>query len=145
MIKPCRICKTIPSPIPSRWKNRNYICNSCSNKINKEKGWDSIWDKSRIGKLWHRKYLRNYCSNPNVKRKLAEGAKERRNNPKERYKILARELTRRMIKLGVIVKKPCEVCGKKKVQTHHDNYDKPLIIRWLCLKHHVEYHKKAGA
>lgn len=41
---------------------------------------------------------------------------------------------------GRLVKQPCEVCGIKKVHAHHDNYDKPLSVRWLCKFHHNEVH-----
>ena len=34
----------------------------------------------------------------------------------------------------------CEVCGEK-AEAHHDNYSKPLDVRWLCFKHHREHHK----
>ena len=43
---------------------------------------------------------------------------------------------------GKIKKQPCEVCGETKVDGHHDDYEKPLEVRWLCRKHHVEHHKK---
>lgn len=38
-----------------------------------------------------------------------------------------------------IERKPCEVCGEK-AQAHHDDYSKPLEVRWLCPKHHSEHH-----
>jgi hypothetical protein len=34
----------------------------------------------------------------------------------------------------------CEICGKK-AEAHHDDYGKPLEVRWLCFKHHREWHK----
>ena len=38
--------------------------------------------------------------------------------------------------------KPCEVCGTlKNIRRHHDDYDKPLEIRWLCQKHHKLLHE----
>ena len=38
--------------------------------------------------------------------------------------------------------KPCEVCGTLQgVQRHHDDYEKPLEVRWLCRKHHAEADK----
>jgi hypothetical protein len=38
---------------------------------------------------------------------------------------------------------PCEVCGDVlNVQAHHDDYDKPLEVRWLCRKHHQALHRK---
>lgn len=37
---------------------------------------------------------------------------------------------------GKVEKLPCEVCGAPKVQGHHEDYTKPLEVRWLCIKHH---------
>lgn len=46
---------------------------------------------------------------------------------------------------GKIEEGPCEVCGHtEKVTAHHDDYDKPLEIRWLCYPHHAEWHKLNG-
>jgi hypothetical protein len=41
---------------------------------------------------------------------------------------------------GNLVPEPCEVCGSIEVQAHHDDYAKPLNVRWLCFKHHRELH-----
>lgn len=47
------------------------------------------------------------------------------------------------LRRGDIKKMPCEICGvTKKVQGHHDDYSKPLDVRWLCIKHHWELHPK---
>lgn len=46
------------------------------------------------------------------------------------------------VKRGKVVKKPCEVCGNPKVRGHHEDYDKPLEVRWLCFEHHHELHQK---
>ena len=34
----------------------------------------------------------------------------------------------------------CEVCGSENAQAHHDDYSKPLEVRWLCFKHHRALH-----
>ena len=47
------------------------------------------------------------------------------------------------IRDGELVKKRCEVCGAEKVDAHHDDYSKPLDVRWLCRKHHAEHHRNA--
>ncbi|MFC3331681.1 hypothetical protein ACFOEM_04310 [Paenalcaligenes hominis] len=36
----------------------------------------------------------------------------------------------------------CEVCGKSKVDAHHDDYSKPLEVRWLCREHHMQHHAR---
>lgn len=42
---------------------------------------------------------------------------------------------------GTLKRRPCRVCGtKKRIQAHHDDYTKPLKVRWLCPKHHGERH-----
>jgi hypothetical protein len=43
---------------------------------------------------------------------------------------------------GKLTKKPCEVCGSELVEMHHEDYSKPLEVRWLCRKHHLELHVK---
>lgn len=50
----------------------------------------------------------------------------------------ARALVGRAIKAKKLVKLPCENCGNIKVQAHHDDYSKPLEVKWLCFKCHRE-------
>lgn len=47
----------------------------------------------------------------------------------------------RAIQRGELVAQACEVCGGKKTEAHHDDYNKPLEVRWLCKKCHTEWHK----
>lgn len=42
---------------------------------------------------------------------------------------------------GKLARQPCEVCGNPKSQAHHDDYGKPLDVRWLCTTHHADWHK----
>jgi len=63
-------------------------------------------------------------------------------DPVFRLKKNVRMLTFKAIKCGLLVRKPCEVCSEEKVDAHHDDYTKPLDVRWLCRKHHNEHHRR---
>ncbi|CAN5523906.1 hypothetical protein BH10PLA2_BH10PLA2_38800 [soil metagenome] len=47
---------------------------------------------------------------------------------------------------GVLTREPCEECGRV-AQAHHDSYypDCLLKVRWLCGKHHQQWHTKNEA
>lgn len=46
-------------------------------------------------------------------------------------------------KTGKIQQQPCESCGDVRSQGHHEDYSRPLEVRWLCHRHHAELHAKA--
>lgn len=47
------------------------------------------------------------------------------------------------LKSGELVRQPCEKCGTtERIHAHHDDYSKPLVVRWLCQKHHNQYHAR---
>lgn len=49
----------------------------------------------------------------------------------------AHRLVRQAIRNGTLVRLPCEVCATVlDVHAHHEDYDRPLDVRWLCGKHH---------
>lgn len=49
------------------------------------------------------------------------------------------------IKAGNLFKEPCEECGSDdSLHAHHDDYAKPLNVRWLCAAHHRQWHVANG-
>jgi uncharacterized Zn finger protein (UPF0148 family) len=47
------------------------------------------------------------------------------------------------VKKGILVRQPCEVCGATKyIDAHHEDYTKPLSVRWLCRSHHRQTHTR---
>ena len=46
------------------------------------------------------------------------------------------------IKNGKLIKIPCEKCGCEKSLAHHEDYDKPLDVVWLCQPCHKQRHKE---
>jgi hypothetical protein len=61
----------------------------------------------------------------------------RRSNP---IKYDAHLAVQRAVKNGDLAKQSCEVCGAVEVDAHHDQYDEPLRVRWLCRRHHMRLH-----
>jgi len=129
-------------------------CTACNtdrltNEIIKGKGYCRYcarkWDKER--------YYRNKDRRlQEQKERLStpEGKKERRKwersyyyKSKERY--LAYAKVRYAIITGKLLKPiHCEDCGTiAKLQAHHDDYTKPLNVKWLCLQCHNKIPKTA--
>lgn len=42
------------------------------------------------------------------------------------------------------VAQPCEACKAPRAQRHHDDYERPLNIRWLCDPCHRAEHRPKG-
>jgi hypothetical protein len=73
---------------------------------------------------------------------------EKRSDPNYKehvFKDRVRSLTRMYISKGILIKGVCEVCGtNEKIEAHHDDYTKPMEVRWLCFYHHREHHNKTN-
>lgn len=52
----------------------------------------------------------------------------------------ARGELRKAVLNGSIKRMPCEICGKQPAEAHHDDYNKPLEVRWLCISCHKKWH-----
>ena len=48
----------------------------------------------------------------------------------------------RAIRNGELVRQPCCRCGQEKSVAHHEDYDKPLDVMWLCQPCHKQRHKE---
>lgn len=46
---------------------------------------------------------------------------------------------------GKIQKSDCEKCGDPNSEKHHDDYDEPLQVRWLCRACHMAEHEEANS
>lgn len=79
-----------------------------------------------------------------LKRLKPKRIRRDKKSKEELIKIHARQLVRTAIQTGKIKKFLCETCNSDRfVQAHHDDYSKPLEIRWLCKKHHNAWHRIA--
>ena len=59
-------------------------------------------------------------------------------------KYRATTMVNNAIRSGKLFREPCEVCGINRTVGHHDDYLKPLNVRWLCQAHHKQWHAKNG-
>lgn len=75
-------------------------------------------------------------------RQSYEYVKEYRKKYPKKYKAFS--LVSRAIKSGKMKKLNCEKCGSIDSVAHHDDYNFPLTIRWLCQAHHKQWHAKNG-
>ena len=83
------------------------------------------YQKTQKGKSAHSKACKNWVEKNQIKRG-------------------AHVLVGNAIRKGELIAKPCEVCKSTVVHAHHDDYAKPLTVRWLCDFHHNEWHRFNG-
>ena len=150
-------CLSVPaSPDTSRAVNKSPIslkrCSTCQ----KTKSTTEFWKNSRASdglqgqckdckrasrlrtidwakrKFFSRRYYEN--NSQHVKGRMRDYRME------NRAILMAHATVARAIKDGELGPRPCEVCGKVRADAHHDDYSKPLSVRWLCRRHHREYH-----
>lgn len=75
--------------------------------------------------------------------KIRGAVKWQRNN---RNKARVQAALRRAVRAGKVLKpERCEGCGTGgRIMGHHDDYSKPLQVRWLCYTCHYQWHAKHG-
>jgi len=122
-----------------------YSCRECR-KISCKKYYNS--DKGLISQQkYHRsekgrKAQRDYSKTPEA----MEKTKQRYSNY-SKYDLYKRKVYAKLhyaIKIGKIIpNNNCEICGNTYyIQGHHNDYNYPLIVEWLCINCHMEKHRK---
>lgn len=142
-MKTCSCCKET-KPLDcfhKRGEHRRSHCKDCrrtrESERNRERAcryYYANYDKSREGaKRWAEE-------NPE-KMNEYKYAWRRRNQQKAR----AHWTVSNHLRSGNLKKGLCEECGSDETHAHHDDYDQPLEVRWLCARHHSSLHKEARA
>lgn len=94
---------------------------------------------------WFKEYRKRY---PQKWRDYRKKWREKNGHDYLRYKVdypekyKAHQIVKHAVRIGFLKKKNCKDCGATKVQAHHNNYDKPLIVIWLCQSCHSMRHTK---
>jgi hypothetical protein len=110
-------------------------CKTCTKRDVRKHYYDTIEAQ--------RAYERKRFQTP--QRKAQQGAYQHRRLKAHPGKARAKNAVSNAIRDGKLQKGLCEVCGSVHVQAHHDDYRRPLAVRWLCFKHHREVHGQQAA
>jgi len=143
----CHRCST---PFKGNHSQSKYCSKRCARE-GMRISWVKYNEKNRASRSEYQRALykknakevisrtRAYQKTPRGKQAVARSYQNQKRKFPER--VAARQMVRIAIVSGKLIRKPCEVCGNKKVHAHHPDYFKPLSVRWLCVKHHFAIHK----
>jgi len=135
--KECFKCKTV-KPLEEFYKHsamadgRVNKCKAC-NKLDVQKN-----RKENID--YYREYDRKRAKDPERAKAASEISKAWRQADKRRMK--CHNAVTRAVRSGDLVRQPCVKCGCEKSVAHHEDYDKPLGVMWLCQPCHKQRHKE---
>lgn len=114
----------------ARYDGVCYLCKVCWG-LKRRKMYKKHREKYKeIGKKWYAEH----------KDEMHKKGRKWYHDNKERMHVYWK--VRKALMHGTLKKGACEVCGEEKVQAHHDDYSKPLDVRWLCVHHHQQHHAK---
>lgn len=136
----------------SRKDGLGYGCKACD----KAKGAKSYLKNKDAIRAKHKAHWAKYSVENEAKlreknkreRECADKAQtaKKRGEYLQKYepKRIAKNAVRSMILTGRMIAQPCEICGEVKADAHHDDYAKPIDVRWLCRRHHKQWHAENG-
>jgi len=86
----------------------------------------------------HERRGQQYCK-PCHAAYMREWRKTHPLTPEQRRRSNARAYANVYLRRGRLKRRPCEVCGRR-AEMHHEDYSRPLDVRWRCRRHHLEQH-----
>jgi len=143
----CRHCQCSFEPTAHQAKRKDFLCRPCNlayfkdYRLRRKLAGNPV-KSGQLSKEKKRAYNERYVKDPEVKKRAAELMRKYTADQSLRERHSARWQTNKALKYGRLIRRPCEMCGDKVVEAHHDDYSKPLDVRWLCKGHHVEHHMK---
>lgn len=137
MEKVCIAC-SISKPIddfythPRMADGRLGRCKECQKELTR---------RSRAARIEHyREYDRKRGKFPH---RIADNiAQSKKWYAEDKRRMKCHNAVHRALRNGSLVPENCSVCGAEKSVAHHEDYDKPLDVVWLCQVHHKARHKE---
>jgi len=123
-------------------KDHQYVCAECKRQYNRE------WRRKRVllglpvRGITSQEWIKNYRHSEKYKATQKRLQRKYRNDPEYRFKDHARSMVKIAISSGKLFKQKCQECELEKVDAHHPDYSKPLLVVWLCRKCHNKLHKE---
>lgn len=87
-----------------------------------------------------RAYDRRRAKDPQRARNAAEISRIWRES--DRRICAAHNAVARAVRSGMLTRMPCTRCGHQKSVGHHESYDRPLDVTWLCQPCHKVRHRE---
>jgi len=135
--KECFKCKTV-KPLEDFYKHPKML-DGCVNKCKECNKNDVTANRNKnLEKI--RAYDRARGKEPERIKTNTEINRAWRAEDKRRQ--LGHTAVARAIRNGSLFRLPCIRCGEAKSLAHHEDYDKPLEIMWLCQPCHKQRHKE---
>lgn len=148
MVEQCRHCGC-DCTVGNTYASDQRACKECTKKRVRE----NRQAKIQYYRAYDRKRYRDdparqaHCQEAGRKHydatQKAEYARQQRAKHPEKYK--ARNAVSNALRSGKIQKTPCTFCGStENLHGHHEDYDHPLDVVWLCASCHGKLHAIKG-
>ena len=135
----CKKCKNLLSIndfgiLKKEKDGHNHYCKLCCKK------WCRKWKSNIMNEKKQRKADKKYQARKRALGLVDKTEEARLYNLKNPKASRAQRAVYMAIKKGDLIRGECELkdntCSKAKTQAHHEDYDKPLDVNWLCPSHH---------
>lgn len=135
--KECFKCKAV-KPLTEFYKHKAMAdghLNKCKECTKKDVGENRFSNLEKV-----RAYDRQRAKKP--ERAKAAAAISKAWLQEDKRRMSAHNKVARAVRKGLLVRQPCVRCGAIKSLAHHEDYDKPLEVVWLCQPCHKQRHKE---
>lgn len=105
-----------------------------------DREYQRMYAKTPKGRERHRLARSRYAVNHPDRVRANREIQQTRSRIEYPKKYVARYTVANALQDGRLTRGVCEVCSDPRTEAHHDDYSKPLDVRWLCKKHHEEHH-----
>lgn len=109
---------------------RRVTCRSCRNRIRRS--------QRECKPAMYRTHWQRWDKEHRPERREADA--RRAETARRRAQLRCKAAVARALRDGRLTKGVCEACGALDVEAHHEDYDRPLDVNWLCPKHHARLH-----